>query len=56
MNVRWLKTKRGDLVLQKHTMVGTDRWGHAVFGWVEVDTIDEHELPLDEQSHPSDRP
>jgi hypothetical protein len=43
MDVRLLKKKNGELVLQKYTGVGQNRWGHVVFGWVDAETIDEYE-------------
>lgn len=41
MDVRWVKPSRGKMILQKYTMVRTDRYGHAIFGWVNVDIVEE---------------
>jgi hypothetical protein len=43
MDVRLMKKKNGEIVLQKYTDVGQNGWGHAVFGWVDVETVDEYE-------------
>lgn len=56
MTVRYLKTKRGKTVLQQYKQVGTNSLGYVVFGWCNVETVDEYELPADEQSHPGDQP
>lgn len=40
-NIRWMKKKNGKLVLQQNRGIGTDGWGHVVFGWVDVETVKE---------------
>lgn len=41
MDVRLMKKKNGELVLQKYTGVGQNGWGHVVFGWVDAETVRE---------------
>jgi hypothetical protein len=43
MDVRLMKKRNGEIVLQKYTGVGQNGWGHVVFGWVDVETVKEHE-------------
>lgn len=42
-NVRWLKKKNGELVLQHFTSVGSGPMGHVIWGWVDVETVTEAE-------------
>lgn len=48
MNIRFLQKSSGETVLQKYTDVGTNQFGHVIFGWVDVETVLECELPMDE--------
>lgn len=52
-DVRWLK--RGtDAVLQTYKMVGTNQWGHAVFDWVDAESVKEMEAIAVDLGLPSD--
>lgn len=41
MGIRWMETKSGKMVLQENAMIGTNQFGHVVFGWVNVGTVDD---------------
>jgi hypothetical protein len=45
MNVRWMKLRNGKLVLQQYTQIGTDKNGHVIFGWVEVEVVNDPNAP-----------
>ena len=41
MNLRWKKLRNGKLILEQYIQIGTDRNGHVIFGWVEVETVND---------------
>jgi hypothetical protein len=43
MDVRLMRKRTGELVLQKYTGVGQNGYGHVVFGWVDAETVKESE-------------
>jgi hypothetical protein len=42
MDMRWLTKKSGELILQTYTSIGQNEWGYAIFGWVDVEAVDEN--------------
>lgn len=54
LDIRYIKKKGGKIVLQKKVGVATDGFGHVIFGWVDVEIVEEPRTS-DPVSSPTER-